>query len=303
MELESYMDELIVLNADYMLTDRLCGAQVYTAAPGERIHRHDFYELYYVLEGSCTAYIQGTYEMLEPRDFYVLGESVWHQLISLTPGSQVLCVRLRREFMRQFFPFSRDGEFLGDACNVIFARLAGQDDLHQRFLDIAVEHGRIGSHEKELLSARVVLMLGYFFRYGEDGGPVQYQKRHTPTGTRLRTAEIVSYINDHYATVTRRELADVFGYDENYMSHLVQRATGLRFTQLRQTFRLEHARRLLAFSEATVEGVAHRTGFQNMTHFYRLFRQTYGISPTQYRSQPDAATEMPVRLDMEAGER
>lgn len=49
--------------------------------------------------------------------------------------------------------------------------------------------------------------------------------------------------------------------------------------------RLEHARALLAASEKTVSEVAFESGFENLSHFSRVFRERYGISPTATRLQ------------------
>lgn len=49
--------------------------------------------------------------------------------------------------------------------------------------------------------------------------------------------------------------------------------------------RLEHARTLLTVSEKTVSEVAFESGFENLSHFSRVFRERYGISPAATRLQ------------------
>lgn len=47
--------------------------------------------------------------------------------------------------------------------------------------------------------------------------------------------------------------------------------------------RLEEARRLLETSHLTVQEIAEQIGFLSAPHFNRLFKQTFGLPPAQYR--------------------
>jgi transcriptional regulator GlxA family with amidase domain len=47
--------------------------------------------------------------------------------------------------------------------------------------------------------------------------------------------------------------------------------------------RLEHARLLIETTEASVSEVAANAGFKNTSHFVRIFKDTYGKPPLQYR--------------------
>ena len=49
--------------------------------------------------------------------------------------------------------------------------------------------------------------------------------------------------------------------------------------------RLEHARSLLETSKKTVSEVAFNSGFENLSHFSRIFKQKYGMSPLQFQSR------------------
>ena len=49
--------------------------------------------------------------------------------------------------------------------------------------------------------------------------------------------------------------------------------------------RLEHAKTLLETSKKTISEVAFNSGFENLSHFSRIFKQKYGISPLQFQSR------------------
>lgn len=48
--------------------------------------------------------------------------------------------------------------------------------------------------------------------------------------------------------------------------------------------RLEHAKLLLATSKKSISEIAYDSGFENISHFSRIFKEKYGTSPLQYRN-------------------
>ena len=49
--------------------------------------------------------------------------------------------------------------------------------------------------------------------------------------------------------------------------------------------RLGHAASLLRNTDRPVEEVAHEVGYENLTFFYRKFREAYGLAPAEYRAR------------------
>jgi len=47
--------------------------------------------------------------------------------------------------------------------------------------------------------------------------------------------------------------------------------------------RLEHSRLLLDTSKKNISEVAYDSGFENLSHFSRIFKEKYGSSPLEYR--------------------
>lgn len=47
--------------------------------------------------------------------------------------------------------------------------------------------------------------------------------------------------------------------------------------------RLEHAKHLLELTDKNINELAFETGFENASHFIRIFRQTYGITPLRFK--------------------
>ena len=57
-----------------------------------------------------------------------------------------------------------------------------------------------------------------------------------------------------------------------------------RYIVDRLDIRFGKARLLLKETSQTVEAIAAEVGYENVEHFNRLFKKTYGCTPMQYRS-------------------
>ncbi len=98
-------------------------------------------------------------------------------------------------------------------------------------------------------------------------------------------ARLLRYMEERQGQVGRREAAELLHYDGNYINSIVRRQTGLTIGQLGRRFRLEAAQRLLRETDLPVAAIIRALGFQNRTHFYRLFAQHTGLTPLEYRVQ------------------
>lgn len=70
-----------------------------------------------------------------------------------------------------------------------------------------------------------------------------------------------------------------------YLSNLFHQQTGLTIKQYQQKIRMEHACHLLKTTDSRVTDIAAQTGFIDRRYFTRIFKETYGMTPQEYRQQ------------------
>lgn len=75
----------------------------------------------------------------------------------------------------------------------------------------------------------------------------------------------------HHVGLSRRQ------FTLRFRQHL-----GTSFVEYLNGLRLAHAERLLRSGRHTVTGVAFSSGFEDLSHFYRLFRARHGLPPRQW---------------------
>src|SRR6266852_9770268 len=95
-------------------------------------------------------------------------------------------------------------------------------------------------------------------------------------------------------TVRRRMRADEeltveavtkeLGYTRQYVSGRFHRITGRLLSHFLKEKRLEKAARLLKTGNMRVSQIARRCGFDSENYFRQQFRERFGMSPRQFRS-------------------
>ncbi len=110
-------------------------------------------------------------------------------------------------------------------------------------------------------------------------------EQHITEGREERIVEIISYIQKNYQDVTLEMLSDDFHLSKPYLSKYIKEKAGVTFQDVVKKERMKKARALLRETDETVETIAAEVGYENVEHFNRLFKKSYGMTPVQYRNQ------------------
>ncbi len=98
------------------------------------------------------------------------------------------------------------------------------------------------------------------------------------------TACAIAYISEHYAEACRMETIAKFCHlSESEFSRVFHREHGVSFRRFLLQYRIAKARDFLAEPNASVSEVAYAVGFNDLSHFGRMFRRTVGMPATRYQ--------------------
>lgn len=99
-----------------------------------------------------------------------------------------------------------------------------------------------------------------------------------------RLIRVRQYIEQNYnKAMTIEELAALAGLSKGYLFRAFGKAFGTAPLAYQKQLRLEAARTLLRSSALRCSQIATRCGYDNIHFFHRLFKQTFGLTPGQYR--------------------
>lgn len=80
------------------------------------------------------------------------------------------------------------------------------------------------------------------------------------------------------------DVAKRIGTNRTYLSQYFNRDSGTTFYEYVNNLRIDHAERLLADTDDTLEKVAECSGFNSLSTFLRAFKSRHKCSPTEYRN-------------------
>jgi len=94
---------------------------------------------------------------------------------------------------------------------------------------------------------------------------------------------ITAYVEENLTEkITLERIASHFGVSVSSVTQLFQKKSQTTFHHFLTDRRMEMARTLILQGEP-LESVGKQVGYQDHSTFYRAFRQTFGISPREYR--------------------
>ena len=94
----------------------------------------------------------------------------------------------------------------------------------------------------------------------------------------------VEYLREHFMEeVTLEFMSELVHVSPAYFSRLFQKEMGSTYTEYVTSIRLEQARKLLLESDLPVYDIAERVGYRNAKYFLKLFKNTHGMTPTEFR--------------------
>lgn len=105
---------------------------------------------------------------------------------------------------------------------------------------------------------------------------------------KMRSA--IDYIEAHYADdLNMAVVSNHISMNYSLFSYTFKQHTGTNFVNYLKDIRMREAKKLLAESEMKIIEISQMVGYDNEKHFMKLFKNTYGVSPTEYRKNMSRA--------------
>lgn len=106
----------------------------------------------------------------------------------------------------------------------------------------------------------------------------------TLTSKQRSLIDVKDYMDRHYMEkITLDKLSEEFLINKYYLERIFREQFGTSIISYLLNIRITHAKRLLRFTDKSVEQIGMECGIYPLYYFSRMFQQTEGISPTEYR--------------------
>ncbi|MFC5406694.1 helix-turn-helix domain-containing protein [Cohnella soli] len=123
----------------------------------------------------------------------------------------------------------------------------------------------------------VLLVRQIVSAHGHDSGP--------PESTKA-VESLMHFMESFYREeITMKDLADLVYHHPSYLIRLFKQSTGMTPFQYLNRLRMNAAINHLSNSDLPIQDIVRLTGYGSIHYFSRLFKNTYGVSPSMWRQQ------------------
>jgi AraC-like DNA-binding protein len=262
---------------------------------GERWHFHIEMELTLFTSGTGTRFVGDHIGAFERGDLVLLGEKLphyWH----CRGASSGLSVQWHFPESHALWSFPETLSLLP-----LFERAKRGLRLTGKAAEEA--GGMLRGLERSKGAGRLALLLGLLHRMAEaaeeECQPLSVRAFSLPAGEghqRTIAAAVRHLVANHRETVRLEELLALTGLSRSGFARQFKQHSGRSFSEFLNGLRLEAACRELLESSRAVVDIAFASGFTQVSFFNRLFRRTYGCSPSEFRRQR-GALRLPAAAD------
>ena len=261
------------------------------------LHKHVFFEIIYILEGSCTQTIGIDTLHFHKGDFIFITPETIHSIEVFDDDSLIFNILLRRStFYEMFSPLSHANDLLSEFFSSglysskeyqYMALHTDQDPFFRNeFLKIYNEWEHRDLYTDQILIGMLTMIFGHLMRNYSNTLETAFSRQNNLPDDFL----IMNYIQDHLKTVTLSDVAKHFNFSTSYCSRLIKSTTGANFNEWKKTLRLQRAESLLVNSHYTIAEISNCLGYANPESFIRIFKKSHHISPSEYRKQKNMVT-------------
>jgi two-component system, response regulator YesN len=109
-----------------------------------------------------------------------------------------------------------------------------------------------------------------------------YQNRNIRhTGVFAKAKEFIW--GNYNQEISLKKIAEAVKISPFYLSHLFRKEMGISFSEYLTSVRISIAKKLLKQTELSIIEICLEVGYQDPSHFAKIFRKKEGVRPTEYR--------------------
>ena len=111
-----------------------------------------------------------------------------------------------------------------------------------------------------------------------------HQGNSTNAPKKMDISSVKSFLDEHYSEKLALEsVASHFFIDKHYLARLFKEQYGVTLVTYLQQVRITHAKRMLRFTDKSIEEIGLECGIGELNYFSRVFKKLEGVSLSEFR--------------------
>ncbi len=246
-----------------------------------------FTKIYYILEGAGDCYINSKPIHLEKEHLFVIPSDIEHYLKDKddTPLS-LFILAIENPCMEQLSTFCRQIDQLNQLALTHLRPLTHHEytayEIPRMFRKILNEQRAKTGGFIPAIQATLLNMIVAINRIYENVPAIDQIDSSNPTFARIQ--KVADYISKNfYEPICIENMAKMACLSIRQFTNQFKAVYGVTFIQYLHYQRIHFAQRLLSETDQQIAAICFESGFNDLAHFYRVFKKMTKISPRKYR--------------------
>jgi AraC-like DNA-binding protein/mannose-6-phosphate isomerase-like protein (cupin superfamily) len=260
---------------------------------------HSFYECHFLYAGHNTIEFQDETIEMDEGDVCIIAPETQHIVRVFDDHSIDIVVKIRKSTFKSAFPailsghnslanFFNDTLYINKHTGHALYRYQGDSGVKRLFIEIYLEHYNKKPYFRQSMNQELSMLFFRLLRNEKDksGARTTFTPPlTTPSDGIYRMRAILDFIKHNYIDITLRKLSSEFHFAEQYMSKYIKEHSGMTYSEIVRSIKLEKALELLDTTDMTISNISAEVGYKSPENFMRQFKARYGTSPTSYRKR------------------
>jgi len=243
------------------------------------LHTHNFYEFFIIFGGAVLHQVNGQKQWLKEGSLVWIRPNDAHYYERLHTDCQVLNVAFPCEVFEALALYANTPEELRQFHSAALPPVTHLHELDRQHLKLRFERLLLSSEAMGggLLLQFKLILLELWTKHTQHR---QLEESSLP----LWLASLDEKLRDkqNFSAGLDR-LFELSGRNREYVARSFRKHFGQTPTQWLNRIKLDYASKLLQYTDEEISDIALDCGFDNLSHFYHLFKERFHYSPARYR--------------------
>ncbi|AOV91858.1 TPA: helix-turn-helix domain-containing protein [Vibrio parahaemolyticus] len=253
------------------------------------MHSHDFIELVYVYSGTMRQVVNGKSVELKAGEMLLLNQYAQHEIDVTGENDIIINFIIEADYIARLISLFDDENLI---TKFILSSINGKNKSGEH-VHFKVSHDQEIQNSvckiiNEIYSDKVLKQMRVHFLVGllitdllsnVDNSDYYVSSNYVDS----LALTVLKYIDENFQDASLKVIADKINQPNYKVSRLLKSYTGKTFSELVIEKRIERAIYLLKYTDHSIIDVINMTGYENASHFYRVFKDKYNVSVKEYR--------------------
>ncbi|WP_419488939.1 AraC family transcriptional regulator [Chryseobacterium bernardetii] len=259
-------------------------------------HNHNFYELIIIENGKGSHHLNGITFPYKKGDVFLLRPSDAHEF-TIQNKTRFIYIKFTEDYIRENLLMNKKNELkqmmqiLMENRSFVYESVIKSKTDREHFLQLSrillYEFSHKNLYNKEITTDLFSGIITIFIRNTMNNT----MNQNWASKNLSRIDKILYYINVNFLDADRMKIENMAGefmLSPNYISIYIKKETGFSIQQHIIQYKVKAAEKLLLQSTYNISEIADRLGFNDVSHFNKIFKTYRSQSPSAFKKENKA---------------